>query len=85
MTTSNISKKERHDFTYETLEWSNSYKGGDPVMPILDIQERLANVEKRLLIIENTQGWHDKYPALKAAYDEYKTIEGLILNGNSQA
>lgn len=42
------------------------------------IQERLSVVEERLLIIYPDKEMHEKYPALKEAYEAYKVIEKLV-------
>ena len=54
----------------------------DPVVDILDvvleIKESLAHIEERLAILEPHLQDHEQYPALKEAYDQYKTVEKLM-------
>lgn len=45
----------------------------------VDITEFILSVSKRLLLLEDDFKKHGQYPALKEAYDRYKTIEALIL------
>lgn len=40
--------------------------------------ERIEAIEKRLLLIEPNEELHQKYPALKEAYDSYKLIEKIV-------
>jgi len=41
--------------------------------------ERMKEMEKRLLILQRNTKYEDKYPELKAAYDEYARIEEKYL------
>ena len=71
------------EFSEETLSWSRGYVGVNNKYPVMEIEERLRLVEKRLLIIAPDDDAMAKYPSLAAAYKEYKIIERLTL-GNDQ-
>jgi len=71
------------EFTEETLDWSRAYVGANNKYPVMEIEERLRAVERRLLIIAPSNEVLAKYPALAEAYREYKLIERLTL-GNDQ-
>lgn len=71
------------EFTEETISWSKSYTGSSNKYPVMELEERLRAVEKRLLIIDPPANVLAKYPALAEAYREYKLIERLVL-GNDQ-
>ncbi len=71
------------DFCQDTHDWQAAYSGRPIKDPIMDLDDRLRIVEKRLLIIDPPTEMLDKYPALAAAYREYKLIERLVL-GNEQ-
>jgi hypothetical protein len=45
------------------------------------ITRRLDLIEERLAILQPCFELHEKFPALKQAYDEYKLIERLIGDG----
>jgi hypothetical protein len=47
------------------------------------LSERIQELEKRLLVLHPNEGLHEKYPALKEAYEAYQIIEKLI-NGNQK-
>ncbi len=67
-------------FPKETVDWSARFRGGPVTHPTLDLDVRLRELERRMCILEKpTESSLDKYPALAKAYDEYKTIEKLIL------
>ena len=44
--------------------------------------ERIEEIEKRLLIIVPAEELHEKFPALKEAYDHYKVIEAIVHSKN---
>jgi len=44
----------------------------------IDMASFVKDVRERLLILDASFKKHDKYPALKDAYDQYKLIEKLI-------
>ncbi|HEY6435656.1 MAG TPA: hypothetical protein VIY47_03635 [Ignavibacteriaceae bacterium] len=67
------------DFCQETHDWGDSYRGSLSKMPVLDLDDRLRAVEKRLLIIDPPADTLSMYPALAEAYREYKLIERLVL------
>lgn len=69
----------KSEFCKETREWSNEYSGQILQFPVMDIDERLREVENKLLILQPKFEQFDKYPALKIAYEEYKMVEKLIL------
>ena len=76
--------KQISDFSEETREWQSDYKGSEIKVPIMDLDERLRQVERRLLIIDPPAQTLAKYPALAEAYREYKLIERLTL-GNEES
>jgi hypothetical protein len=43
-----------------------------------ELKERLEVIEKRLMIIHPDKELHEKYPALKEAYEAYRIVERLI-------
>jgi hypothetical protein len=43
-----------------------------------DTNERLDRIEGQLLILRVDQALHEKYPALKEAYEHYKLIEKMV-------
>ncbi len=45
---------------------------------IIKLQDRLEEIEKRLLILRPNIEKMEKYAALKEAYEAYKIIDGLI-------
>lgn len=71
------------EFCEETVEWNRCYRNAPANIPVLDIEERLRRVEKRLLILDPPPDTLEKHPALANAYREYKLIERLVL-GNDQ-
>lgn len=73
------------EFTEGTLNWSRAYVGANNKYPIMEIEERLREVEKRLLIVDPSTESLSKYPALAEAYREYKIIEKLVLGENNEA
>jgi hypothetical protein len=78
-----INPRFMNDFCQETKDWSDGYIGANNKFPVMDIDDRLRAVEKRLLIIAPSDDILAKYPALAEAYREYKIIERLVL-GNDQ-
>ena len=67
----------KRDFCIETQEWARKYSNAcvAPEVPVMDIEERVRQLEKYLPKFDQ----FEKYPALKEAYKEYMTIEKLIL------
>lgn len=49
-----------------------------------DVIEFLKTVSERLLVLHPVFEAHEKYPALKEAYDHYKMMEALLLNGSKK-
>ena len=49
----------------------------------MHVAETLEKIMDRLAIIEPDLAKMEKYPALKEAYDNYKIIEGMLLNNDS--
>jgi len=70
------------DFCQETKDWSDAYIGSNNKFPVMDIDDRLRAVEKRLLIIAPSNEALAKYPALAEAYREYKLIERLTIGND---
>lgn len=54
-----------------------------PGKPPLKVAETLECIMARLAILEPDFDKMEKYPALKEAYDNYKIIEGMLLNNDS--
>ena len=54
-----------------------------PGQPPMKVAETLECIMDRLAILEPDFDKMEKYPALKEAYDNYKTIEALVANNNS--
>lgn len=67
------------DFDSETIAWSKSYSGQNNKYPVMDIEERLRKIERRLLIIDPPAAHLDKYPALREAFEAYKIIERMTV------
>ena len=42
--------------------------------------KQVEELEKRMLIINPNNDLHEKYPALKEAYDEYQLISAIVDN-----
>lgn len=43
-----------------------------------EVLSRLSTIEDRLCILQPSLELHDKYPALREAYENYKLIEKLV-------
>lgn len=69
--------KYAEDFPPDTRGWAISWHGAESKVPIMDLDERLRRVERRLLLLEPPEGVLSKNPALKNAYEAYKIIEKL--------
>lgn len=55
------------------------YATGIPIQSVLeDLSDRVKSLEKMMLIIDAQNDLHEKYPALKEAYDHYQFTLGLI-------
>ena len=55
---------------------------GTPKVDVFNMLEaRIRQLEERLLLVEPQFQMMDTYPALREAYNEYKTIERLIIQG----
>jgi len=68
------------------ISFASSY--GDMVADNLtldgvDIKETLEQIKERLLILEPNFAMHEKYPALKDAYEQYKMLEKLLNESNT--
>ena len=50
----------------------------DMVVDGINVGEFMKTVGERLLILEADFKMHEKYPALKDAYDQYKMLEKLL-------
>lgn len=68
----------RSQFSQETQDWSVAYKGADFVLPIMELVERLSELERQLLILRPAIERLEKYPALKEAYEAYKMLDKLV-------
>jgi hypothetical protein len=52
--------------------------------PPLKVAETLETILERMLILQPNFEKMEQYPALKAAYDNYKMIEALIANDSDK-
>lgn len=46
-----------------------------------DIAEDIRMIKERLAILEPSFHLHEEYPALKAAYENYKLVERMVKSG----
>ena len=53
-----------------------------PGKPPLKVGQALDQIMERLAILEPDFDRIDRYPALREAYDNYKTIEALLIGGD---
>jgi D-mannonate dehydratase len=51
---------------------------------VRELLSRIKDIEQRLAIVVPGEELHNKYPALKEAYDHYKLIEALVYNENGK-
>lgn len=72
------------DFRNNTRRWCERFKGMDPRVPVMDLDERLRAVEERLLLVTPNPDNLAKYPALKDAYENYRIVEMLVIGKNEQ-
>lgn len=67
--------------------WSQFSVSSDSVIsysdPYADMNFRITEIEKQLLLIKPDQYMMDKYPALKEAYDHYQLILKLVRDDNA--
>ena len=56
----------------------NTIKTAKNTIDIDELADMMETVKKRLLILAPNFEQHEKYPMLKAAYDEYKMLEKLF-------
>ena len=54
-----------------------------PGKPSINVAETLECIMARLAILEPDFDKMEHYPALKEAYDNYKIIEGMLMNNDS--
>lgn len=73
------------EYSKETQEWSKLWDGKPSKAPVLNLDDRLRRVERKLLILGPSDAHLSKYPALAQAYAEYKTIEKLTLGDIDEA
>ena len=67
-------------------------KGETAISPIVrdedgnevNLVEALKGIEQRLLILEPNFRKHEKYPALKELYEQYKMLEALMIDDEDQ-
>jgi hypothetical protein len=67
------------EFCKETHEWDRAHSMASSKHPVLDLDDRLRAIERRLLIIDPPAETLARHPALAEAYREYKLIEKLVL------
>ncbi len=79
-------KIQKNEFNLVTQKWSADYSSArvSNAIPCMDLDERLREVEKRLLLIAPPPEILSKYPALAEAYREYKIVETLILGKENE-
>ena len=77
-------KKHLDEFCEETQNWRKTYFNSNQVYPVMDLDERIRIIEKRLLIVEPPEDILSKYPALAEAYNQYKLIEKLTLANDKE-
>ena len=68
---------------------NNAPPGGElviqrPGKPPIKVAETLETIMERFCILQPNFEKMEQYPALKAAYDNYKMIEALIANDESK-
>lgn len=49
-----------------------------------EMKEKIEAIEDRLAILRPDETLHEKYPALKEAYEHYKLIEKLVKDQNKK-
>lgn len=49
----------------------------------IDVGEFMKTIGERLCVLQPNLEAHEQYPALKDAYDQYKMLEKLLLQGNN--
>lgn len=67
------------------IPWHNTSTTINTMPDILDmygVVDRLEKIEERLLILKPDLEKHEKYPALKSAYEKYLMIEKLVTKEN---
>jgi hypothetical protein len=77
-------KNNLDEFCEETQNWRKTYFNSNQVYPVMDLDERIRIIEKRLLIVEPPEDTLSKYPALAEAYNQYKLIEKLTLANDKE-
>jgi hypothetical protein len=60
-----------------------TYVGDGSSVELRKVNERLDLIEKRLCVLYDNPELHEKFPALKEAYENYKLIEKLVTGGNN--
>lgn len=61
--------------------WTNFEPTGFSSPEFGEMKERIGKIEERLAILQPNIELHDKFPALRRAYEEYLILEKLI-NGS---
>lgn len=67
-------------YVYNGNDWS-IISSSEYVSPQDKIDERLSVIEERLAILSPNEELMEKYPALREAYEHYKTVEALVNDG----
>jgi len=49
----------------------------------VDVSDFIQTMKERMLILQPNFEAHERYPALKDAYDQYKMMEKLLLENNN--
>ena len=66
-----------------TFSWHNTSNIMPPdILDMYGVVDRLEKIEERLLILMPDLEKHEKYPALKSAYEKYLMIEKLVTKQN---
>lgn len=70
--------RSRSDFSQNIQDWSAAYRGTDVVIVIMELAERIVDLEKRVSLLQPNLERIEKYPALKESYEAYKILDNLI-------
>ena len=68
---------ENHDFDYEANKWRSTNYYRQPADVATSLYKKILILEERLNNIQPTEEQMDKYPALRAAYEQFIIIKKL--------
>lgn len=77
-TISSISSNSNMSYSGSTEYGKNYIKTEKHQIDLDELAEMMETLKKRLLILVPNFEMHEKYPMLKALYDEYKAMERLL-------